>query len=137
MFPTRSDQWCRHGDTGQAVYCPYRLNPQILPKGPDDTRTRLVVVVFVVVVVRSPRTPLKPFLFGPGLRFDDHKVVTSGFDSLVKIWDLRTLSSSGGVGRTALGSLPRVTLQAPPASRCTRLAYDDTRVVTGSLAGAV
>ena len=52
-------------------------------------------------------------------------MLTSSFDSTVKLWDQRK-----GVQR-------RATLHAPGGTRCTRLAYDDTRIVTGSLSGAV
>ena len=50
--------------------------------------------------------------------------MSSGFDSLVKLWDLRTLAA-------------RATLQTPVMTRCTRLVFDDTRIVTGSLNGTV
>ena len=53
------------------------------------------------------------------------QVLTAGFDSTVKIWDLR------------MGLKLRATLAAPPGAGCTRLAYDDTRIVTGSLSGAI
>ena len=42
-----------------------------------------------------------------GLQFDDTKVVSSGFDSLVRLWDLRTLTE-------------RAVLQTPVMTRCTR-----------------
>ena len=38
----------------------------------------------------------------------------------MKLWDLRTLAA-------------RATLQTPVMTRCTRLVFDDTRIITGSL----
>eukprot|EP00908_Phaeocystis_cordata_P017548 Transcript_28903.p1 GENE.Transcript_28903~~Transcript_28903.p1 ORF type:complete len:671 (-),score=175.50 Transcript_28903:189-2201(-) len=51
------------------------------------------------VILWDPRVPAKRVHHAPrahndaiaGLQFDAHKIVSSGFDSLVKIWDLRTL----------------------------------------------
>jgi WD40 repeat protein len=60
-----------------------------------------------------------------GIQLDEQKVVTSGFDSAVKIWDLR------------MGLAQRARLDAPHGTRCTRLAYDENRIVTGSLCGAI
>ena len=59
-----------------------------------------------------------------GLQFDDVKCVTASFDGTVKIWDLRAWKE------------PRV-LPAPVQLRCTRLAFDDTRIVTGSLSSSI
>ena len=74
-----------------------------------------------------------------GLQLDDVKVLTSSFDSTVKIWDLRMLGGddriSGPNGAGIMGH--RATLHAPNGTRCTRLAFDDTRIVTGSLHGTV
>lgn len=56
-----------------------------------------------------------------GLQLDEAKIVTSSFDSTVRLWDIRK------------GFELRATLHAPVGTRCTRLAYDDTRIVTGSL----
>jgi len=59
-----------------------------------------------------------------GLQADGLQCVSGGFDSQVKIWDLRQ------------GLALRATMAAPPNAKCTRVAYDDTRVVTGSLTGS-
>ena len=59
-----------------------------------------------------------------GLQFDERLVVTSGFDSIVRLWELRTLTQ-------------RAALHTEPTARCTRLAYDDTRIVTGALSGKI
>lgn len=59
-----------------------------------------------------------------GLQLDGSKIVSSGFDSLVRLWDLRTLTA-------------RAVLQTPVMTRCTRLVFDDTRIITGSLNGTV
>ena len=56
-----------------------------------------------------------------GLQVDDTKAVTASFDSTVRLWEVR------------MGFEQRATLHAPVGTRCTRLAYDDTRIVTGSL----
>ena len=50
--------------------------------------------------------------------------MTSSFDSTIKIWDLRM-----GLNKF------RAMLQTPHDTRCTRLVYDDTRIITGSLRG--
>ena len=57
-----------------------------------------------------------------GLQLEgDRTVLTASFDSTVKMWDAR------------MGFQLRATLPAPAGTRCTRLAFDDTRIVTGSL----
>jgi hypothetical protein len=60
-----------------------------------------------------------------GVQLDDFKVVTASFDSSCKIWDLR------------MGLTLRTTLLAPPLTRCTRCAYDESKIVAGSLCGNV
>jgi len=60
-----------------------------------------------------------------GMQVDDTKVLTASFDTTVKIWDLR------------MGLSHRATLHAPGGMRCTRLGFDDTRIVTGSLNGSL
>jgi len=60
-----------------------------------------------------------------GLQMDESKALSASFDSSVKIWDLRKALT------------PRAVMYAPPNTRCTRISYDDTRVLTGSLNGTV
>ena len=51
--------------------------------------------------------------------------MTASFDSSIKVWDLR------------MGLALRTKLLAPPLTRCTRCAYDDTKIVAGSLSGSI
>mmetsp|Transcript_10306 Transcript_10306/g.28407 ORF Transcript_10306/g.28407 Transcript_10306/m.28407 type:complete len:248 (-) Transcript_10306:438-1181(-) len=72
-----------------------------------------------------------------GLQFDDTKAVTSSFDSTIRIWELRSLW-----GRTVqcAEDIQHVTITSSwpnGGARHTRLAYDDTRIVAGSLGGRI
>lgn len=58
-------------------------------------------------------------------------VLTSSFDSTVRLWDspLRRPARDGGGIRAHL----RATIAVPPMARCTRIASDDTRIVVGTI----
>ena len=67
---------------------------------------------------------LKHCLAFPTLQADELKCVTSSFDSSVKIWDMRR------------GLAQRAELHAQIGCKYTRVVFNDTRVITGSLDGS-
>ena len=80
------------------------------------------------------RSPHGPVHSQPGAHNDacaglellgDDTAVTAGFDSVVRVWDLRK------------GLAPRARFQMPTDTRCTRIAIDDHKIVMGSLTGRV
>lgn len=62
-----------------------------------------------------------------GMQMDssETQLLSCAFDSVIRIWDLRS------------GLVQRAAMQAPPTTRCTRLAYNDTTIITGGLNGTV
>lgn len=125
-----------HGHTQGAVWCVRHHSHVVLSCSTDgamrlwDARNGLDKPIFAVDKGHADAIA--------GAQMDRDKIVTSGFDSCVHIWDLKRFGSylSHVVGHPDR-MCKRATMCAPPNTRCTRLAYDDTRVITGSLNGTI